>query len=66
MTAEQLPVVEVEDCRWERRTVPVDHVCIGDARVPCENRDEDGRVCGTCTGCTGAQIADLARRGEPS
>jgi hypothetical protein len=61
-TADPPPVVAWEYCHWEGRHIPVDHVCIGDARVPCERRDEDGRVCGTCSGCTGAQVADLTGR----
>lgn len=64
MTGRTPPVVAWEYCRWEDRKVPVDHVCLGDARVPCERRSEDGQVCGECGGCRGAQAAWLAQQQE--
>lgn len=52
------PVEEVRYCPWERQTLPVDHDCVADARIPCENRANDGRVCGICPACIAAQEAD--------
>ena len=52
-------------CPWEARQMPVDHVCVGDARIPCENRRDDGQVCGECGPCIAAQEADPRYRKTP-
>ncbi len=62
MTADQPAVVPWEYCRGEKKHLPVDHVCVGDSRVPCIQRGEDGQVCGACPGCIAAQSAYLAQQ----
>ena len=57
------PVDDMRWCRWCQATKPVDHDCVGDAQIPCEDRRE-GRPCGICGPCLAAQVADLTERGD--
>ncbi|WP_055477650.1 hypothetical protein [Sphaerimonospora mesophila] len=52
-----IPVEDLHYCPWEAQTLPVDHPCIGDSRIPCVARS-DGQVCGICPACISAQVAD--------
>lgn len=65
MSLPEIPlVVPMAFCRWEGATLPLDHPCIADSGISCNQRGDDGQVCGTCTSCRDAQVAALAPQSE--
>ncbi|HEY9373174.1 hypothetical protein [Streptomyces sp.] len=61
--ASSLPVQDMRFCPWCRETKPVGHDCLAGA-VGCTTNPPEGPACGACSGCTGTQSVDLARRAE--
>lgn len=57
------PVQDLADCRWCNAMKPVGHDCPAGA-VGCTTNPPEGPACGACSGCTGTQSVDLARRAE--